>query len=74
MDVVNDRCQSLFTSINGNSPNRSAGFWDYVYSFNCSSPDSYLIPDLPPDTEKCLQADDLCEFIHCSYILCPFLC
>ena len=71
VDMVNDRCQSQFTSMKGN---RSAFLGDYVYNFNCSSPESYLIPDLPPDTEKCLQADDLCEFIHCSYILCPFLC
>ena len=58
MDMVNDRCQSQFTSMN-----RSSVFWDYVYNFNCSSPESYLIPGLPPDTEKCLQADDVCEFI-----------
>ena len=58
VDMVNDRCQSQFTSM---KRNRSAVFWDYVYNFNCSSPESYLIPDLPPDTEKCLQADDVCE-------------
>ena len=58
--VVTDRCQSQFTSIKGN---RSSAFLDYLYNFNCSSPESYLIPGVPPDTEKCLQADDFCELI-----------
>ena len=58
--VITDRCQSQFTSIKGN---RSGAFLDYLYNFNCSSPESYLIPGLPPDTEKCLQADDFCELI-----------
>ena len=61
--TVLNRCQSQFTSINGN---RSVGLLDYISNFNCSSPDTYLIPGLPLDTEKCLQADDLCEFIDFS--------
>ena len=75
VDTVSDQCQSQFTSIKGN---RSGGFWDYVYNFNCSSPESYLIPGLAPDTEKCLQADNVCEFIilihTVMYIInmCPF--
>ena len=58
--VITDRCQSQFTSI---QRSKLDGFFDSLYIFNCSFPESYLIPGLPPDTENCLQADDVCEFI-----------
>ena len=60
VDKIIDQCQSQFTLIKGN---RSNDFFDYLYRFNCSSPESYLISSLPLNTEKCLQADDFCEFI-----------
>ena len=59
VDTVSDRCQSQFTLI---KENISGALLDYLYNFNCSSPESYLIPGLPPDAEKCLQADDVCKF------------
>ena len=59
-DNLNDQCYSQFTSVKGN---RSVDILDYLYNFNCSSPESYLIPDLPHDSENCIQADDICELI-----------
>ena len=61
VDTIINQCQSLFTLSMGNRTNNS--FFDYVYNFNCSSPKSYLVPGLPLDEEKCLQADQLSEFI-----------
>ena len=59
VDMVSDRCQSQFTLIKGNI---SGALLDYLYNFNCSYPESYLIPGLFPDMEKCLKADDVCKF------------
>ena len=60
MDDFNDQCYSQLSSIKGN---RSVDFLDYLYNFNCSSPESYLIPDIPHDTEKCIQAENIGELI-----------
>ena len=57
--TVRNRCQSQFTSIN---ENRSADLLDYISNFNCSSPETYLIPGFPLNTQRCIPADDLCEF------------
>ena len=71
--VITDRCQSQFTSIEGS---KFDGFFYPLYNFNCSSPESYLIPGFPPDMENCLQADDVGEFIvnlECMYDCCASL-
>ena len=60
VDEISDQCKSEFTLI---EENRFGALFDYLHNFNCSSPESYLIPDLPFDTEKCIQADDLCELM-----------
>ena len=68
VDKISDQCNSQFTSI---KENRSVKFFDYLYDFNCSVPKSYLIPDMPHDTEKCIQAEDLCELVYiCIHIFC----
>ena len=59
IDVIMERCNSQFTAVMENIPD---AFLYYFFIFNCSSPETYLIPGLPPDTEQCLRADDLCEF------------
>ena len=61
VDVIGDRCDFEFTNAIENKP---GVFVDYFSNFNCSSPESYLIPGLPPDTEQCLQADDFCKFAY----------
>ena len=57
--TIRNRCQSQFISIN---ENRSADLLDYISNFNCSSPETYLIPGLPTNTQRCIPADDLCEY------------
>ena len=67
--TVRNRCQSQFTLIKGNT---SADLLDYIMSnFNCSSPETYLIPGLPLNTQRCIPADDLCEFF--PYMQCQIL-
>ena len=58
LDKINDQCHWQFNAIKRNTND----FFDYLYKFNCSSPESYLLPGLPPDTEKCLQMEDFCKF------------
>ena len=67
VDKISDQCKSQFTLI---MKNRFGALFDYFSNFNCSSPDSYLIPGLPPDTEICIQADEFCEF---SFIVCMLI-
>ena len=71
VDRISDRCQSQFTAIKGNI---LGALLDYVYNFSCSSPESYLTPSLPPDTEQCLHADDICEFISCAFACITYVC
>ena len=68
VDRVSDRCHSQFTSIKWN---RSGAFWDYFNNFSCSSPETYIIPGLPHDTEMCIQAD---AFRECSARMCMKSC
>ena len=75
MDKISDQCKSQFTSVLGNRSD-ALPVNDYFNNFNCSSPESYLIPGLPLDTEKCLEADDLCKlnyYVH-VYISVIYVC
>ena len=59
LDIINDKCRSQLNAI---KQTHSGPFVDFLNHFNCTSPESYLIPGIPKDNETCLNAEDYCEF------------
>ena len=58
LDMINTQCQSHLRTI---KQENSSAFAEWLSSFNCTSPETYLIPEIPEDIDKCLDAEDYCE-------------
>ncbi|CAI8017445.1 Tyrosine-protein kinase Mer [Geodia barretti] len=56
LDVINDQCRLQLDAIK--QSNHSSPFVNFLNHFNCTSPDSYLIPNFPLDMENCLNTVD----------------
>ena len=61
LDTINAQCQSQLRAI---EQENSSAFAEWLSSFNCTSPETYLIPGLPPDIDNCLDAEDYCEYME----------
>ena len=55
---VKEICSDQFNQIK--AQNDTGPFIQYLDGFNCSDPQSYLVPGVPVDEEECISAYDFC--------------
>lgn len=58
LDIVTTKCTSELSLIKLNS---TGLFIDFLTNFNCTSPESYLVPGFPIDMDNCINAEDYSE-------------
>jgi len=58
LETIYEKCSAQFNQIK--AENSTSPLIQYVDGFNCSAPESYLVPGVPVDAEVCISAYDLC--------------